>query len=373
MLRGREAERDENFCKILCENYNITLYTKRVNVKALAAEQNISEELCGRKERYRFFAELSEKLHAKIATAHTASDNAETLIFNLTRGASVFGAAGIPPKRGSIIRPLIGCTRDVIERYCRENSLEYMTDSTNLGNDYTRNKIRHHVIPVLKELNPRLEQAATRFTESAAAAGEYIHSQAAQALKNAETEYGYMADALLQNDEAVLQEALMILIKKKAAFSAETRHLSLLKNILKNGGAVDFGAYTAVCKQNLLRFVKEQQRINNLEIHFERDISFAYRGKIISASINNSNSELKTLVFRNRTAGDTFTYPKRNVTKPLRKVLNELKIPAELRDSLVLLCDGSTVLWCEGAGYSKQGEALKYSSDLQITSINKGV
>ena len=99
MLRGEEAERDESFCKILCKNYNIELFVRRVDIKSLANEQKIGEELCGRQQRYSFFEELSEKLNAKIATAHTASDNAETLLFQLCRGASVTGAAGSKESR----------------------------------------------------------------------------------------------------------------------------------------------------------------------------------------------------------------------------------------------------------------------------------
>lgn len=100
-IRGDEAKRDENFCKILCKKFNTELFIKSVDVPTLAKQQKISEELCGRNVRYAFFDELSQKLCAKIATAHTASDNAETLIFNIARGASLAGLSAIPPKRGT--------------------------------------------------------------------------------------------------------------------------------------------------------------------------------------------------------------------------------------------------------------------------------
>ena len=166
-LRGEEADRDENFCKILCKIYNTELFVKKADIKILAKEQKISEELCGRNVRYSYFEELSQNLSAKIATAHTASDNIETLLFNITRGSSVTGAGAITPKRGNIIRPLIMLTREDIEQYCEQNNLEYVTDSTNLTDDYTRNKIRHQVIPVLKQINPQLELSAFHFSESA--------------------------------------------------------------------------------------------------------------------------------------------------------------------------------------------------------------
>ena len=143
-IRGEEAERDENFCKILCDKLNIELFTKRINIRQLAKVQKISEELCGRNERYSFFENLSRRLNAKIATAHTASDNAETVLFNLARGSSLGGISGILPVRDNIIRPLIYVTRAEVEQYCKENNLDYVTDSTNLTDDYTRNHIRHN-------------------------------------------------------------------------------------------------------------------------------------------------------------------------------------------------------------------------------------
>ena len=371
-IRGEEADRDERFCKILCEKYNIPLHVKHADIPTLAKERKISGELCGRQERYAFFEALAGSLGAKTATAHTASDNAETLLFHLTRGASVMGIAGIPPVRDGIIRPLIACTRADIEAYCQENGLPFVTDSTNFSDAYTRNKIRRQIIPLLKELNPRFEDAALRFCENARATGGYVHAQAVLLLQSAESRFGWLAETLNAADDVVLTEALAVLCENKARFSPEARHLALLKHMLKSGGAVDLGEYTAVCKQQILRFVKKDQNENNLEIPFTGDISFPYRDKLMAATIQNSKKELKSLVFRTRRGGETFTFSKRNLTKPLRKALNEQKIPDEERDSLLLLCQENTVLWCEGLGYSQQGEALKYTHRLNIQTSEKG-
>lgn len=367
MLRGEEAESDESFCKILCENYNIELFVRRVDIGKLAGEQKTGEELCGRQQRYAFFDELSEKLGAKIATAHTASDNAETLLFQLCRGSSVSGAAGIPPVRGRYIRPLIDCTREDIERYCADNGLDYVTDSTNLSDKYTRNKLRHSVVPVLKELNPCFEQAASRYCESARRAGKYIEAQANTLINSAKTEFGYSADVLLEADEAVLYEAMAALCESEAAFSPEARHLELLIRALRSGGAVDLGAYTAVCKQRLFRISQKNDIVENLEIPLTSEISFAHRDKIITAGVDDSFKELNDLVFRYKQGGESFTFPKRKLTKPLRRAFSELKIPDERRKEILLLCKGGTVLWCEALGFSAQGEAMKKSAGLFIS------
>ena len=365
-IRGAEAQRDEHFCKILCENYHIPIIIRRAAIPQLATERKISEELCGREERYRFFRELSEQNGAKIATAHTASDNAETLLFHLTRGTAITGAAGIPPVRGNIIRPLIDCTRAEVEAYCAANGLRYVTDSTNLTDAYTRNKLRRSVIPVLKELNPNLEMTFARFCESAALAGEYLRTEAEKLLRSAAVDFGCSAEILLGAHPAVRNEALAQLCRREADFSPENRHIELLTGIL-GGGAVDLGEHTAVCKQGVLRFAPKSPSVETEETPFAGEITFLHGGKTIHATIQNLHSESNHLVFRQRRAGDHFTFPQRRVTKPLRKALNEQKIPSELRDRLLLLCRDSTVLWCEGLGYSEQGMILTKTNGLSIT------
>lgn len=375
-IRGAEADRDEQFCKILCEKYHIPLHTKYFDVPQLAKKYKISEELCGREVRGSYYIELFCSLHAKIATAHTMSDNAETLLFNLTRGAALKGSSGIPATRGGyLIRPLIHCTREQVERYCAENALEYVTDSTNLTDDYTRNKIRHHVVPALKELNPRFEEAISRFCESQNLLKEYMDMRGGtlinKAQVNTQTNSALRADVLLGAHPAELLYALELFCNypghETKALPLETRHLSLLLNILQNGGAVDLGyGWTAVCKQGLLRMVKKEKPCKMYPIPLTESFAFLYHYKRVEVRIDSSKSELKDLVFRNRQPGDRFTFAKRSLTKPLRKALNEKKIPDEERDSLLLLCQGSTVLWCEGLGYSQQGEALVSSAGLTI-------
>ena len=361
-LRGEEADRDENFCKILCKKYNTELFVKKADIKILAKEQKISEELCGRNVRYSYFEELSQNLSAKIATAHTASDNIETLLFNITRGSSVTGAGAITPKRGNIIRPLIMLTREDIEQYCEQNNLEYVTDSTNLTDDYTRNKIRHQVIPVLKQINPQLELSAFHFSESARETAEYINIQTDKAIENAKCEYGYNCKSLLNNSNAILKNAVSLICKKHSGITPEYKHIELILEVLHNNGAVSIGnGYNAVSKQGILRIIGNVENENCNPILLKGDTTF----NNYTIKIDNSLSENK-ITLRTRNNTDKFTYFKRNITKPLRKVMNEMKIPSELRDNLILIAEDETVLWCELIGYSKQGEHYKKSNQLLI-------
>lgn len=361
-IRGEEADRDEQFCKILCKKYNIPFICEHRDIPALAKERGIGEELCGREERYAFFESAAASRNAIIATAHTASDNAETLLHHLSRGMSLGGAAGIPPKRGNIIRPLIEQTREQIEAYCAEHDLEYVTDSTNLSDDYTRNRIRHNIIPQFHQLNPGFEKAALRFTQSAAAAKDFLDECACRALEKSRTPFGYDAEILKKNHEAVLYNALAML----CGGNAEQQHLRAIAEILPKNGAVSLnGGKTAVCRQGILRITEESLRKNFLEIPLCGAISFDFGDTIVNAFIDNSKLEIKPL-FRTRQSGDSFTFYDRKITKPLRKMMNEKKIPSELRDRTLLLCTGSTVLWCMGVGYSAQGEQMRRENGLKI-------
>ncbi len=375
-LRGEESKRDENFCKILCEKYKIDLFIKSEDIGALAKQQKISEELCGRNVRYAFFDELSQKLDAKIATAHTASDNAETLLFNVARGSALGGVGAISPKRSNIIRPLIRASRADVEKYCAEHKLDYVTDSTNLCDDYTRNSIRHNIIPLFKRLNPSFEQSALNLSESAREATAFLNKTALKAERECKTDFGYYCGALMSLDKAVLKQLLIILFKKHCDISLEHRHIALLCDIIQNGGSVELSKlYTAVSKQGVFRIVHNSSENCFESVKLERNMEFSFNGKnyyvrelsgVADENVLNDDLLLQNSVFRTRLPGDVFTYPERNVTKPLRKVLNEQKIPSELRDSLIVLAVGSTVMWCEYVGASKSGKFIDKNKSLQI-------
>ena len=157
-LRGAESDRDEAFCRRLCEKLGVELTVERVDIAAAAGDSAVEET--ARRIRY---ARLEHAAHgAKIAVAHNADDNLETMLFHLVRGTGAKGLTGIPPVRGRIIRPLIEVERREIEAFLRERGQDFVTDSTNADTAYTRNRLRQEVVPVLRELNPQAAQAAGR-------------------------------------------------------------------------------------------------------------------------------------------------------------------------------------------------------------------
>lgn len=178
MIR-EEADLEAVYVEKYCEEHHIEFFMKKIDVEWLAKKQKISTELAGRNARYAFFEEVAQKVSAnKIATAHNANDNAETVLMNLLRGSGTSGLKGIEKIReGKFIRPILECTRKEIEAYAKENCLNPKYDKTNDENIYTRNKIRNELIPYLeKEFNPNIIEGLNRLSAIAAKEDAYFHN-----------------------------------------------------------------------------------------------------------------------------------------------------------------------------------------------------
>ena len=367
-LRGEESNSDMEFCKELCRQNNIELFVKEVDVDKLSNELKVSHEECSRNCRYGFFNSLAEKYNAKIATAHNSDDNLETTIYNMTRGASLKGLSGIPKVRDYIIRPLINTSREKIEEYCKGYGLKYVTDSTNLTDEYTRNKIRHNVIPVLKEINPSVENTVLQMNSTLSEIAEYIEKSGQLLLKIAQSGEGYLTNKLKDANIVVLKEAIAILFRQNN-FTYSRKHIEETLTIIENGGKINLKKnLSAINKQGLFRIAKTNDtEFYSAKINIGKPI--VYNDKVISfenvkingkfdkfASKNYISSDIITpsLRLRNRLAGDTIFLAKRKVTKSLKKLMNELKVPEEKRDNLLVLADGNQVHWIEGIAVSEK-------------------
>ncbi len=164
------ADRDEQFVRARCEAWGIPLVVGRGDVAARAAQRGMSLEECAREMRYAFLERTAlEQGCALIATGHHAGDNAETVLMNLIRGSGLRGLCGIPPKRGSLIRPMLEVTREEIDQWLTARGIPHVEDETNGDDTFTRNKVRHRLMPLLEELNPRarahITAAAARLRE----------------------------------------------------------------------------------------------------------------------------------------------------------------------------------------------------------------
>ena len=170
-LRGRESMRDEQFVRELCDRLNIKLHVANFDTKGHAAKEKISIEMAARELRYTLFEKIrGEENATAIAVAHHKDDTAETILLNLIRGTGIRGMHGIQARNGNIIRPLLCVRRDEITEYLRMIGENYVTDSSNLSSDYTRNKIRLEIMPLMRRINPSivetLAENGTRFAEA---------------------------------------------------------------------------------------------------------------------------------------------------------------------------------------------------------------
>ncbi|MBP5365090.1 MAG: tRNA lysidine(34) synthetase TilS [Bacteroidales bacterium] len=154
-LRGVESDSDEAFVRSLCEEMSVPCHVMQFDTKKYAAERNISIEMAARELRYQWFAKLLDQLNIPcVAVAHHADDAVETFLLNLVRGTGIKGLCGMKSVQGRIVRPLLSYSRQDVELYCRAHKLKYVTDSTNNSDAYIRNRIRHHVVPEFKAINP---------------------------------------------------------------------------------------------------------------------------------------------------------------------------------------------------------------------------
>ena len=159
-LRGEESDRDEAFCRSLCERLGIALHIAHFATKEYAENHKISIEMAARFLRYDYFEKLRIDVGAEdILVAHHRDDSVETVLLNLIRGTGIHGMTGIAPRRGHVVRPLLGVGRKEIEDFLNSRHQPFITDSSNLLDDMVRNKIRHHVIPALLEVNPSAPEA----------------------------------------------------------------------------------------------------------------------------------------------------------------------------------------------------------------------
>ena len=170
-LRGEESDADEAFVRQLCEERRVKLYVEHFDTEAYAKQQRISIEMAARELRYDFFERLRQQLGADtIAVAHHRDDNVETLLLNLVRGSGLKGLCAMQPQNGFIVRPMLNIPRTEIETFLKEAQQPFRTDSTNTDTAFKRNKIRHELLPLLRELNPSIDrtlaETITRLNEA---------------------------------------------------------------------------------------------------------------------------------------------------------------------------------------------------------------
>lgn len=369
-VRGEVSRQDAQFVQILCEKKRIPIVSYSYDVPAIAAEQGISVEEAGRQLRYRAFEKEAEKVRqGKIAVAHNQNDNAETMLHHLVRGSSLQGIAGIPPVRGRVIRPLLCVTRDEIEDYLEQREQGYRTDETNFELVYTRNRIRHEVLPILKEINGQavahMAQSAEAFRETQ----EYMRLQADKLKRSAVMEEN--GQVILKRDEIwqeppVLRSLLIHQIISEQAGSSRDIAAVHVKSVLElfdrqvgRSIHLPYGLqaeriYEGVCLKKLTKPDKQELPIPLTEcprFHchlLENEVELREIPKKKYTKWLDYDKIEDNLCVRSRHTGDYFLLDEKGCKKSLKQYYVDEKIPREIRDEILLIADGSHIVWIVG-------------------------
>ncbi|MGN0585657.1 MAG: tRNA lysidine(34) synthetase TilS [Oscillospiraceae bacterium] len=355
-IRGEESDRDQRFCEDLCRKLGIDVDVRQVDAVGFSRDNRLSLEEGARKLRYDIF----ESLDGVTALAHNLNDSAETVLFNLARGTGIKGLCGIPPVRGRIVRPLIECTREDIERYLADMGQGFVTDSTNLSDDYTRNKIRHNIIPLMEDIHGGFCGNILRMTENLRADCEYLDMQA-------EIE----ADNDMRGMHPALRRRIIMNILRKNMLEPSDMRIKSLEEIALSGGKINLSGDIFAVAENGRIYIKKLPKgriiFKDTPVKIGEN-DFLCDKKVIIGENNCENALYNDIVhkkstndcmdcdkiqgsvlLRNRRDGDSFIRANRGFTSSLKKLMNE-KYAADKRDFIPILADENGIIWVEGFG-----------------------
>lgn len=383
MIRGNEALRDEFFCKTICQRYGVKFLSYRVDVPKLAKESKQGIEETARKERYKIFRKLMQEYpeYKCIVTAHNANDNAETILFNLTRGSGTNGIAGIKPNLDSVYRPLIYCSKAEILEYCNENSINYVTDSTNEDIDYTRNYIRHEIVPMLEKLNPSFIDSCTRMSENVRDDESYIKQASDKVISDNKVTNRVNTELFNSLDKAI---ALRVL-RHMAKDNLDSKSIDFCIQLAKNGSVGQYinlpNGISFKKERGYVKFVKTedlfkvsynvtlkegQNNIKKIGVVISVNTEEAPKGYDLVEEITlNSNG---TLIARNRKDGDKITQGK--MTKKLKKLFYDKQIPSHRRDKIPVICDENGLLYVPGVVVRDGAKSKDGNTQIRVYKIN---
>jgi tRNA(Ile)-lysidine synthase len=347
-LRGEESDRDETFVRTLCDRYDIPLYVSSSPVTP--GKKGL--EAAAREARYGFFATLP----GKIATAHTANDNAETVLLHLVRGTGLNGLGGIAPVNGNIIRPMLSVTRQEVLDFLQEYCLQFITDSSNNTDAFLRNRLRHHVMPLLEGENPRLAENLSAMALQLRQDEAYLQ-QAAMQQATLEVE------ELRQMPPALRVRILESFLKENGVREPECRHLNLVEELVFSGRpsarAELPGGVTVERCYGVLR-VMPRQHLEAVELVCPGEVVLPQMGlkilcrpaqEIINTEDTFTVAVSGSLWLRSRMQGDEMRLP--GGTKSLKKLFIDRKIPASQRLGVPVLADDGGVLAVYGIGVNQ--------------------
>ena len=337
LFRGEEGYRDERHVREFCQRYEIPLTVGRGEV--IIGQKGL--EAAARDARYAFLRSLP----GKIATAHTADDNAETVLLHLVRGTGLKGLGGIPPVNGNVIRPLLSVTQQEVEDFCAEWSLNFVTDSTNPTDKFLRNRLRHHVLPLLKQENPQFAVNA-----SAMALRLRQDEQCLSQLAESET---MDVTQLREMHPALRCRCLESFLKRSGVREPEASHIAQAEALIFSPKPSAFARFPGGImigrSYDRLEVRREAEELPATELPVPGSVVWGdYR---ITAALEGEGVPVYPagpITVRSRQAGDSIRLS--GGTKTLKKLFIDRKIPAAQRSRIPVVCDEGGILAVEQIG-----------------------
>ncbi len=397
-IRKEEAERDAEFCRSFCAENDIKFYRFDADVLKLSAERGLGTEEMARNVRYDFFDEFLKENgeYAYIATAHNATDNAETVIFNMLRGGASRAMCGIPPIRENIIRPIIYISKRDIVDALRENGIDFVFDSTNKDTTYTRNYIREEIIPKCYRVNPSFESAIQRLNKNMRADLAFIESYVDDFCKGHEIKDSAKKCDLEKLDNAILSRVIIRMYesassdKESLSFSHIEKVIEIIKSEDNIGKSYCLpSGISFLSDRKYYKFEKREDKKEDKDFCIELKMgenpmpdllsniyltndendekakqlknvyNLSIRANLSSAKINGS------LYVRNKKDGDSYRYG--NMTHKLKKLFNDKKLSEKEKKTIPIICDDDGIVWVPGFSVRNEEKGnLKKDKDLNL-------
>ena len=360
LLRGEDADSDENFSFEYAKKNNLEIFIKRIPVKKIAKEIGKTLEEVGREERYKFFSEIYEKVGAnKIATAHNKDDQIETFLFRLTRGTSLQGLEGIKTKNNNIIRPISEIYKKDILEYLNKNEIQYKIDKTNFENEFTRNSIRLDLIPFIEE------RYNIKFKDK-------IFSLIEEIRENNQNNSLNLSDYTDSENRIILEKTkflsnfdkknLLSLFLNKKNIEVNRNKIDEINSLIKSNGTkkIDLDKTYRVVKDYTHLYIEEKRRnftINNSAIQLKIPSEQVFNNFKISVEIaknldipKKKNQYLLDAIYndiievRYRKEGDKIFLNEKH-SKKIKEIFIDQKIPKDIRDRLPIFLYNNTIFW----------------------------
>jgi tRNA(Ile)-lysidine synthase len=360
-LRGAESDGDAAFTETYCRSIGIPCYSGSGDVAGFAKDNGLGLEEAARRLRYDFLEKTAVEIDAHhIATAHTADDNAETILMNLARGTGLRGLCGIPPVRGQIVRPMLTITRREIEQYLFEYNIPYREDSSNQTDDYTRNIIRHHIIPVMKQINSGFLCHVSNMTQLIHRDHEYLERQATKFYHCQFTQNRVSAAALSALPLPIASRVISLAVPQ-ALTTDHIQAVLALATSSNPSGAVSLPGITICREYDDLVFgsVHTPLVFQPVKLYPGTTVDLPMLGLRVRCEISRENYKINKsftsflfkyekicgmITIRSRQAGDTISLVGRNCTKTLKKLFIERHIPQKQRGQIPIIADSKGVL-----------------------------